>query len=306
MLLLATLTALALPQSTDTTVAAQRGARLSVNNYGGEVRIRTWNESRVRIRADHSSRDRIDVSAGPSVISVESSGRMGPSHMVEYEITVPAWMAVSVEGVYVDIDIAGVQADVSTETVEGDVVLQGGNGSIDLTSVEGSITVTGARGRIRANSIESDVRLTNVNGEITAETVDGDIIIDGAESSAVEASSTDGDILYIGTIKDGGRYALITHDGDVSIAVPEGTNATFTVATFDGSVDASFPMSVNPGQVDRKRRYSFKLGSGSARVELESFDGDLLLRRPGELRAPRDSDHEESMKHKPRDHYADY
>lgn len=306
MLLLATLTALALPQSTDTTVAAQRGARLTVNNYGGEVRIRGWNESRVRIRAEHSSRDQIEISAGPSVISVESSGRRGPSHLVEYDISVPTWMAVSVEGVYLDIDIAGVQANVSAETVEGDVVLQGGNGSIDLTSVEGAITVTGARGRIRANSVDGDVRLTNVSGEITAEGVDGDIIIDGAESSAVEASSTDGDILYIGTIKDGGRYALITHDGDVSIAVPEGTNATFTVATFDGSVDASFPMSVNPGQVDRKRRYSFKLGSGSARVELESFDGDLLLRRPGELRAPRDSDHEESMKHKPRDHYADY
>lgn len=302
MLLLATLAVLTLPQETDTTVAVQRGARLTVDNFGGEVRVRGWNESRVRVRASHSSRDRITVSAGPSVVSVKSSGRMGPSHLVEYEISVPTWMAVSVEGVYLDIDIAGVQGDVYAETVEGDVTLQGGNGVIELQSVEGDVVATDARGRIKATSIDGDVRLNSVNAAIIAESVDGEVIIDGAESSSVEASSTDGDIFYNGTIRDGGRYSLITHDGDITMAVPERTNATFTLATFDGTVDASFPINMPPRGEHSKRRYTATLGSGSARVELETFDGEILLRRPSEVDAP-DSDHEQSMKRK---HDSDY
>jgi len=39
-----------------------------------------------------------------------------------------------------------------------------------------------------------------------------------------------------------------------------------------------------------KHRFSFTIGSGSARLELESFDGDIRLCRPGQLAKDKDRD----------------
>ena len=41
---------------TDETVAVQRGGRLSINNFAGEVIVRTWDKDAVRVVARHQSR----------------------------------------------------------------------------------------------------------------------------------------------------------------------------------------------------------------------------------------------------------
>src|SRR6059036_1857730 len=105
---LTTLAALAL-QQTDTTVPVRAGARLEVNNFGGEIAVKTWSKSAVRIAASHSSRDRITVDASDQLVRVKSESRRGPSQVVDYEITVPAAMAIALSGVYTDISVDGSQ-----------------------------------------------------------------------------------------------------------------------------------------------------------------------------------------------------
>ena len=100
---LATLAGLALAQQTDTTVPVRAGARLEVNNFGGEIAVKVWSKSAVRITASHSSRDRIIVDASEQVVRVKSEGRRGPSQVVDYDITVPAAMALALSGVYTDL-----------------------------------------------------------------------------------------------------------------------------------------------------------------------------------------------------------
>jgi hypothetical protein len=65
------------------------------------------------------------------------------------------------------------------------------------------------------------------------------------------------------------------------VSVPERSNVSVAVSTFDGEFDASFPVQITE---TRRRRFTFTIGSGSARLELETFDGDIQLRRPGEVR----------------------
>jgi len=292
---LATLAGLALAQQTDTTFAVQSGSRLNVNNFGGEIVVRSWNENRVRVQATHSSRTRVAVSVSTMVVSVKSEGRRGPPQLVDYQITVPQWMAVNLSGTYTDIEVNGTIANVTAETVEGDVTLNGGTGTVTLRSIEGGITITGAKGRVDANSIEGEIRITDASAEIIAETVDGDIVLLKVESASVEANTVDGDIFYDGAIRDNGRYRLATHDGNIKVAVPERANVTVSVASFDGEFDASFPVQITES---RKHRFSFTLGSGSARLELETFDGDIRLGRPGELSpGGQEQQHKQKQKH---------
>jgi DUF4097 and DUF4098 domain-containing protein YvlB len=287
---LATLATLALAQQTDTTVPVRAGARLEVSNFGGEITVKTWTRNAVRVVADHSSRDRIQVDATDQVVRVKSEGgRRGPSQ-VDYVITAPAWMALSLSGVYTDIKVDGAQNEVRAETVQGDVTVLGGSGNVSLKSVQGSVTLEKAKGRIDLGTVNEEIRATDIAGDIAVETVNGDITLMQIESANTEANTVNGDVTYDGTIKDGGRYRFATHDGDLRVSVPEKASLTVTVSTFDGDFSACFPVQLNRKS---KHRFDLTIGSGSARLELESFNGDIHLCRPGQLMKHDDQSHDE-------------
>lgn len=285
---LATLTALALAQGTDTTLPVKTGARLEVNNFGGEIGVKTWSRNAVRIEASHSSRDRILIEASEQYVHVKSQGRRGPAQTVDYTITVPGWMALNLAGVYTDITVDGAQGEVSAETVQGEIRVSGGSGTVSLKSVQGAVTLSKARGRIDLYTVNEAIKGTDLSGDISAETVNGDVTLRTIESANAEANTVNGDISYDGTIQDGGRYRFSTHDGDLRVSVPENANVTVSVGTFDGDFTACFPIQLVGKQ---KHRFTFTLGSGSARLELESFNGDIKLCRPGVI--PKDHKHQD-------------
>ncbi|MGH7342915.1 MAG: DUF4097 family beta strand repeat-containing protein, partial [Candidatus Rokuibacteriota bacterium] len=115
-------------------------------------------------------------------------------------------------------------------------------------------------------------------------------LLRGINATSVDASTVDGDIVYDGTIRDDGRYSLATHDGDLAVTIPERTNATVDIQTFSGSIDASFPVQIT--EIRKDRRFSIIFGRGTARLELQSFDGDIRLVRPGEVALPQSDRHD--------------
>ncbi|HEX2646707.1 MAG TPA: DUF4097 family beta strand repeat-containing protein [Candidatus Dormibacteraeota bacterium] len=292
----AMLATLALAQETDTTIPVTAGSRLEVHNYGGEIAVKTWNRSAVRVAASHSSRERVTIEVSDRVVRVKSEGRRGPPHLVDYDITVPAAMALSLSGVYSDISVQGSQGEITAETVQGSVKVSGGVGNVSLKSVQGDVTLENARGRIDLNTVNETIKARQISGDLSAETVNGDVSLQQIESANSEASTVNGDVTYDGSIKDGGRYRFSTHDGDLRISVPEGANVAVAVSTFNGEFNPCFPVQVT-GKT--KHRFSFTIGSGSARLELESFNGGIQLCRPGHVSKhkredrDRDEDHEE-------------
>jgi DUF4097 and DUF4098 domain-containing protein YvlB len=277
----AALLGLLVPQESDTTVPVRPGMRLDVENFGGSITVHAWSQNSLRVRATHSSRDRVDIALEGSNVNVRAEGRRGPAQLVEYEISAPTWMEMNLHGFSTDIDVDGTQAGVTAETVNGEVKVRGGSGQLSLKSVQGEVTLENAKGHIDLNTVSEGLTLRNVSGDITAETVSGDVSLEGIESGNVDVSTVSGDLHYEGTIKDAGHYRFATHNGDVTVAVPERVNVTVTVATFNGDFDSCFPVTVTN---TTKHRFAFTIGSGSARLEVETFNGDIKLCRPGQAR----------------------
>ncbi|MEA2722575.1 MAG: hypothetical protein QOH59_346 [Gemmatimonadales bacterium] len=293
LLTLAAVLTLATAQQIDTTVTAERGQRLQVNAYGGDVTIRSWNRNAVRVESATSARSRVEVISSATAVSVRTQGRHGPPTEIDLRISVPVWMALSMSGVHTNATITGIRAPISVETVEGEVKVTGGDGLISLRSVQGSVSLQGARGRISVNSVNEDVRVANSSGEIKAETVNGEIALEGVDAATVDASTVNGDIWYAGPIRSGGRYSLSTHNGDITLTVAEGTSANVAVSTFNGEFESEFPVPLSGTR--KGKGFNFTLGSGSAQVTLESFQGTIQLVRPGsakdkERRERHDSD----------------
>lgn len=279
-----TLVSLTLQGQTDTTFAVPAGASLSVNNFGGAIVVRGWNQDRVKVHGEHGRRGRVEVSLVGGTVLVKASSRQGAPSVVDMEITVPQAMPLTLSGTYAEITVEGVTGPIRAETVEGVVNVRGGKGNITLSSIQGSVSLADASGRIEVTSVNEDIELTNVSGEIRVETTNGEVTLTGIRSSSVEAATINGDVVYDGTINDGGSYSFSSHNGDITVSVSERSNVTITAATANGDIDASFPLPITgtPG----KRRWTFKLGTGSARLEAESFQGDIQLRRPGEVEMP--------------------
>lgn len=266
-------------QGADTTLTVRKGQRLDASVYAGSITVKTWNRDAVRVQGDTRKKDRLDVTSDGSTISVETSGKWGPAGNSDIEITMPVWMAAEISGVETELSVEGCKCTVHAETVRGDVTVRGGEGNVSVQSVEGSVTVTDVNGRVEASSVNESVTVERVTGDLAVQTVNGDLTLVGIRSASVEASTVNGDITYDGTIQNGGRYELSTHQGDMEVTMPENANATVSVNTFNGSFESDYPVTLT-GK-NQRRKFSFTIGNGSARVDLESFGGDIRLARPG-------------------------
>jgi len=282
---------------TDQTVNVQKGTRLDVNDFAGEVVVKTWDKDAVRVQAEHSDRETIDIKPGDQLLTIRSHSRYGAPRSMDYAITVPAWMALNVSGTYLDVTMDGVAGDVSVETTRGDISVRGGSGSITLKSVQGEISLEKARGHIDVRAVNEGIRLADITGDLSAETVNGSIILDRIDSPNVDLYTVNGNISYDGPIRDRGTYRLTTHNGTIGMAVADKSNATILVRTYNGSFQSTFPVKVDSGDQERRKRFTLTVGSASAHVELETFGGRVLLRRPGEPRPET-----ESRRRRERDH----
>ena len=74
----------------------------------------------------------------------------------------------------------------------------------------------------------------------------------------------------------------------VALLIPAGTGAQLTVATYTGSIDSDFPITLKPGEhgIGATKRFTFDIGKGDARISAESFSGDITIRSKG--RRPQD------------------
>jgi hypothetical protein len=271
--------------STDQTVNVQKGMRIDMNGMNGcngLVTVRTWDRDAVRVRASHSSRASVQITPRDQVLVIRTDAR-GPV-TVDYELTVPEWIGFTAGSPFCSVDLDGLNGNIVIETVEGDVELKNIGGATTAKSIEGGISVTGNRGRLQIYTIEGDINVAKAGGEIVAESTEGGITLKGISASAVEVQTIEGDVFFDGILAASGRYMFTSHEGDVQLVIPENSNATIAARTFSGGkLESSLPLKAQSA-AGRGRRTTYTLGSGSAQVEIETFEGSIAIRKPGEVK----------------------
>ena len=225
----------------DTTFAVPRDARIHLDNLNGSIEIRAWDRNAVRIEPSRGTTDRIDIRTAGSYVHVRAVGSHSRTRAVTYVVSVPVRAAVRITGPFSDVSVSGTEGEIVVDVVQGDVRVRGGSGVIDLRSVQGGV------------------------------------VLEDVDAGDVVASAVNGQISFRGVIHDDGRYSLSTHNGSVVVEIPEGTNATVAVSTVTGAVDFGIPVTLT--EVRRGERFSVTLGRGTARIDLESFNGTIQIRR---------------------------
>ena len=283
------LSASAMIQQTDTTIQANGASRLELDNLRGDVVVRVWDQDAVRVIADHPSSRAIDIDrSGRTIrVDVDVERGMGLSGSVDFEITVPRGFDLELEGMAIDVDIEGAEGAVEVTTVHGPIRVRGGRGTISLESVNGEVVVEGAEGDLSVTGMAGGVTIRNCSGDIFAESVGGSLTLEGIRSSDVEAGTVGGTVRFEGEILDGGVYTFGSHGGQVWVYLPEGINARVDAITLAGDIEVDYPGA--PSEPTRGRgipglsekELTFEIGTGSARIEVETFGGRVHILRRG-------------------------
>lgn len=234
-----------LTETFDRTFDVRPGAVLSLANTNGHITVRSWDQPRVRIHAEKraESRDSDAAKQGLASLKIETAPADGGlkvntrypknnngimewiagtsvSLSVNYEVTVPRSMSLTLEDTNGAMDITDVHGAHHLETT---------NGHLELVHCGGSLDAETTNGAIRAELLEvtpgKNVRAETTNGRIT-------LSVPRGLAARVDAGTTNGSITtdlpvtttdtghhsLRGTINGGGpELRLRTTNGSIEI-----------------------------------------------------------------------------------------
>ena len=112
-------------------------------------------------------------------------------------------------------------------------------------TVSGNVTVASAAsdGDISFASVSGDVKLSQVKARgIDASSVSGGVTLADVACSRAKVKSVSGDIVFGGPLAKGGRYALQSHSGNVSVYVDGNMGFEVAAGTFSGDISSDLQL----------------------------------------------------------------
>jgi hypothetical protein len=296
----------------DRTVPLTKDGDVELRNISGDVEIKTWNRAEVKIDAlkvskattkekarENADKVKIVVTTENDLVRVETEYPEKAKNIhvsITYILTVPKGASPSVNTVSGNINIADIDGDVKASAVSGEVKLGSMGGNVRAKSVSGSVVLEGAAngatcdvvsGTIKVSNVTGDVsvkgvsgsiELTDIRGDVTANTTSGKIYMKNlTDADRVKAKILSGDMRYEGDIKESGVYEFQSHSGDVTLIIPANAAFDLEAKTFSGSIDSDFEITIS-GKMS-KRSIRGKVNGGGADIELQTFSGDVKLRK---------------------------
>jgi DUF4097 and DUF4098 domain-containing protein YvlB len=184
------------------------------------------------------------------------------------------------------VTVKGVNGSINIQTGTGNIVIEE-IGSKEITTAVSLIEITTGNGNVKIHNVKDDVRIVAINSKINLDCVKGDVSIRDTSSQIlilnvggdVEVSTSNGRANFVGAIRSDGRYRLKTLSGVVLMAIPDSIGFSALLTSYKGRIETDFNLQGGSQSSSRKTisRVAGRFGDGSARIELDSFEGRVQL-----------------------------
>lgn len=254
-----------------------------VSNVSGMVTVVGWDRKEVHVKGVlGEGTERLDIKGGDGQLEIKViiPKRARDVEETILEIRMPEGGSVEVSAVSADIEVEGVQGNMCLKSVSGDVHATGAPAEVNVETVSGEVELSVESDRVSINSVSGDIHLERAAGDVSAETVSGDISIGGGTFKHVETNTVSGDLYFDGDLDEKGSSTFSCHSGDIELILPKKTDAEFNVTTFSGDIDNEF--GGNGSRISKHapgKELRFTVGSGGARVRIETFSGDVEIQK---------------------------
>jgi DUF4097 and DUF4098 domain-containing protein YvlB len=253
-----------------------------IDNLAGKVEVTVWDKAEIEITGELGDDvEEVDISANNNGIQIRVRNKHNVRNIdgTDLYIRLPRTASIEVDTVSSDIDVDGSAGEsIVLETVSGDVEAKASPGRIEILTVSGEVEFVGSVSRTVVETVSGDISLSAIHGEIEISTVSGDVSLLAEEVDRGSFDSVSGDLKLDIAINDGGRLSSESMSGDLTLRLPAEQQAGFEAQTYSGEIRTDFgesgKVSRGPGSV-----LKFQEGNNGALIRLESFSGDIHIRR---------------------------
>lgn len=255
---------------------------VSIDNLAGTVEIEAWDRAEVEIRGELGDDvEEFEVTESSTGIRIRVHNKHNSRNIdgTKLILRVPAAAGVEIETVSADIELEGTRGKIiQVNTVSGDIVMEASPQRIDLHSVSGDVEFSGVVSRSSVETVSGEITLHGLKGELVVSTVSGDVSLTDGIFDQARFEAVSGDLILELSLNDGGRLTSDSMSGDLMLRLPSDQQARFSAQTFSGSIQSDFGKSARvsrgPGSA-----LEYDEGSNGASIRLESFSGDIHIRR---------------------------
>lgn len=271
--------------------AANPTARIEINNVSGTVNVVAWDRSEVQVSGQLGEGSKplaITGSNSDLTIKVEAEGsssgwlnwsgdrKMAPTAL---ELHVPKAASLDISVVSAPVVIDGMQGGtIAINTVSGRARINANTPSLKVDSVSGNIDLSGHADTASLQTVSGDILAPTLGSEVRLETISGRIQADGGPWQKLTLSTVSGDVQLAGNLAANGSIGIDSMSGDVQLQLPAAIAGTLHASSFSGDLRSDFGTPEKP-EHGPGSSLDVHLGSGSGKVTVETFSGDLRIRK---------------------------
>jgi len=269
-------------EAIDRTLDMPADGLVKVENVAGKIDFATWDKAQVQVRGEASDDvEKVEITSTSRGVEVRVRNKKGQRRIdgTELRLMIPEEASIEADGVSADVKVTGSRGEsISLNTVSGDIEVEAHTQRLELQSVSGDIGFDGESPRSSFETVSGEIVVVGATGEVNANTVSGDLSLDTSELKRGRFEAVSGDLTLSMRLADEGRLTCDSMSGDVMLRLPDDQKAEFTAQSFSGSIRTDFGKSTSvskgPGVVLEHRE-----GDNGAQIRLESFSGDISIRR---------------------------
>ncbi|MCK4546385.1 MAG: DUF4097 family beta strand repeat protein [Candidatus Eisenbacteria sp.] len=267
----------------DESASLKSDGTVIISNISGSITVTGWGRDKVEIKGTlGKGAERLAVEGDKKrlEIRVELPKHSRNVEKTILDIKVPKGCRLDVSAVSADVDVSKCEGKISIQSVSGDVGVIGRMERLEAESVSGDVDLEVDCDDVVAASVSGDLHVEGASGKLNIATVSGDCRISGGEFASIRMESVSGEVEFAGRIVGDGSFSFDSHSGDVVLTLARKSDAEFEITTFSGDIDNDFGSDgERSGKYSPGKELFFTLGSGAARVEVNSFSGDIYLKK---------------------------
>src|SRR6266566_1891222 len=254
---------------------------LRIVNMVGSVVVHGWGKDTVMVRGTLGAGDNFYMGGGytGAKMFVEAVNDRDPKP-ARLEVWVPAGVRLWVKTAAANIDVSGVNGGLDLYVVSGTIDVTGNPHELNAEAIDGDIHITGSPPWVRAKSATGTIVFHGASSDAAFSTVSGAVKVDGGVFERSKIETVTGNINFSGRLDRSGTFDFDTHSGSIDIAIPDKTNASFSVVTIAGSITNNISRSKPiAGRFGRGSELTTEMGEGGAKISVRSFKGPVTIRR---------------------------
>jgi hypothetical protein len=265
-------------------------AKISISNVAGTVNVIAWDRSEVQVTgslgdgtkplAITGSNDHLEIKVEPQGgshwFNWGGDSRMGSTTL---ELHVPKAASLDINVVSAPLVIDGMDGgSIEVNTVSGKARINARTPSLTVDSVSGGIEQAGHAEKAELQTVSGEILAPSLGAHVELQTISGRIQASGGPWQKLSLSTVSGDVQLTGGLTTGGSIDVDSMSGDVQLQLPANTDASLHASSFSGNLRSDFGTPTQP-EHGPGSALDTRLGNGQGKINIETFSGDLRVRR---------------------------